>query len=267
MPVTGSTACCTTMNNSQNTPRTALITGASSGIGLATAEKFAGEGWNLVLVARRMEKLLEVKASYPVRVDFLNIDVRDRNAGNNIADYIKTNGLRIDLLVNNAGLASGLEPVHQALVDDWEVMIDTNLKGLLYVSRAITPLMVEQGAGHIINLGSIAGKEAYPNGNVYNATKFAVDGLTKAMRMDLYTFGIRVTQIAPGAVETAFSEVRFHGDINRAKNVYKGFKPLDAKDVADAIWYCANVPPHVSIHDLVIMPTAQAAAAMIHKVL
>lgn len=159
----------------------------------------------------------------------------------------------------------GLDPIQDGKWDDWDEMIDTNLKGLLRITKAVLPLMVRAHKGHIINIGSVAGKEAYAKGNVYCATKYAVDGLTKAMRYDLYTYGIRVTQIAPGAVETEFSNVRFHGDDERAAAVYKGFQPLTADDIADAVWYCANVPEHVSIHDLFIMPTVQAGASAIHR--
>ena len=251
--------------------KTAIITGASSGIGQACAEIFAKGNWNIVVTARRIEKLDELKKrlmqQYPIQVFTLELDVRKPDSGNTLAAFIAQHQLNPDLLINNAGLASGLDPIHKGQADDWEAMIDTNLKGLLYITRAISPLMVERRSGHIINIGSIAGKEAYANGNVYCATKHAVDGLTKAMRLDLVSFGIRVTQIAPGAAETEFSQVRFHGDNQRAENVYKGYIPLKALDIADAIWYCANVPTHVNINDLVIMPTAQAAATAIHKVL
>ncbi len=251
--------------------KTAIITGASSGIGQACAEIFAKGNWNIVVTARRIEKLDELKKrlmqQYPIQVFTLELDVRKSDSGNTLAAFIAQHQLNPDLLINNAGLASGLDPIHKGQADDWEAMIDTNLKGLLYITRAISPLMVERRSGHIINIGSIAGKEAYANGNVYCATKHAVDGLTKAMRLDLVSFGIRVTQIAPGAAETEFSQVRFHGDNQRAENVYKGYIPLKALDIADAIWYCANVPTHVNINDLVIMPTAQAAATVIHKVL
>lgn len=251
--------------------KTAIITGASSGIGQACAEIFAKGNWNIVVTARRIEKLDELKKrlmqQYPIQVFTLELDVRKPDSGNTLAAFIAQHQLNPDLLINNAGLASGLDPIHKGQADDWEAMIDTNLKGLLYITRAISPLMVERRSGHIINIGSIAGKEAYANGNVYCATKHAVDGLTKAMRLDLVSFGIRVTQIAPGAAETEFSQVRFHGDNQRAENVYKGYIPLKALDIADAIWYCANVPTHVNINDLVIMPTAQAAATVIHKIL
>lgn len=251
--------------------KTAIITGASSGIGQACAEIFAKGNWNIVVTARRIEKLDELKKrlmqQYPIQVFTLELDVRKPDSGNTLAAFIAQHQLNPDLLINNAGLASGLDPIHKGQADDWEAMIDTNLKGLLYITRAISPLMVERRSGHIINIGSIAGKEAYANGNVYCATKHAVDGLTKAMRLDLVSFGIRVTHIAPGAAETEFSQVRFHGDNQRAENVYKGYIPLKALDIADAIWYCANVPTHVNINDLVIMPTAQAAATVIHKIL
>ncbi len=249
--------------------KTAIITGASSGIGKACAETFAKGGWQLLLVARRQEKLMALKDAlwqqFQTKVHVLKGDVQLPETATKLADYLTLNAISPDLLINNAGLAAGLNPIHEGSLNDWEQMIDTNLKGLLYITRAVAPLMVAQGSGHIINLGSIAGKEAYPKGNVYCATKHAVDGLTRAMRLDLFAQGIRVTQIAPGAVETEFSNVRFHGDDQRAALVYKGFTPLTANDIADAIWYCANVPPHVSIHDLVIMPTAQAAASVIHR--
>lgn len=249
--------------------KTAIITGASSGIGKACAETFAKGGWQLLLVARRQEKLMALKDAlwqqFQTKVHVLKGDVQLPETATKLADYLTLHAISPDLLINNAGLAVGLDPIHEGSLNDWEQMIDTNLKGLLYITRAVAPLMVAQGSGHIINLGSIAGKEAYPKGNVYCATKHAVDGLTRAMRLDLFAQGIRLTQIAPGAVETEFSNVRFHGDEQRAALVYKGFKPLESSDVADAIWYCANVPPHVSIHDLVIMPTAQAAASVIYR--
>lgn len=249
--------------------KTAIITGASSGIGKACAQRFASEGWNLVLVARREEKLeelaSEIKATFGVKVDCMVLDVRNSNSGNELAQFIESLNIEPDLLLNNAGLAVGLSPFQTGDVDDWERMIDTNVKGLLYISRAIAPLFIKQGFGHIINIGSIAGKEAYPNGNVYVATKYAVDGLTKSMRMDLLPHGIRVSQVAPGAVETEFSIVRFKGDEARAKGVYNGFVPLSGNDIADAVFYVATTPKHVNINDLVIMPTAQASAVQIKR--
>lgn len=246
-----------------------IITGASSGIGAACAEKFASGGWNLLLTARRVDRLklmaIKLEKQFKVNVFPLELDVREPSSGALLVNYLHRNGLQVDVLVNNAGLAAGLSPIHEGLADDWERMIDTNIKGLLYVTRSVAPLMVERKQGHIINIGSIAGKEAYANGNVYCATKFAVDGLTKAMRIDLVSHGIKVTQIAPGAVETEFSLVRFKGDEARAGKVYDGFQPLSAEDVADAVFYCASLPKHVNVNDLVLMPTAQAAATVIHR--
>lgn len=249
--------------------KTAIITGASSGIGKACAQRFASEGWNLVLVARREEKLeelvKEIEIAFEVKVFGVVLDVRDSDSGNKIVQFIDNHKIEPDLLLNNAGLAVGLSPFQQGEVEDWERMIDTNIKGLLYVSRAVAPVFINQKFGHIINIGSIAGKEAYPNGNVYVATKYAVDGLTRSMRMDLLPFGIRVSQVAPGAVETEFSIVRFKGDEERAKSVYNGFVPLTGADIADAVFYVASAPKHVNINDLVIMPTAQASAVQIKR--
>jgi NADP-dependent 3-hydroxy acid dehydrogenase YdfG len=251
------------------TTKTAIITGATSGIGKAAALKFAANGWQLVLTGRRAEKLeslqVEITKNHKSNVICLNQDIRHPESGDQLISLLAENEIKPDLLINNAGLAAGLAPLYDSLTSDWEQMIDTNLKGLLYVSKSIAKLMIEQGYGHIINIGSIAGKEAYPGGNVYCATKHAVDGLTKAMRMDLLPYGIRVSQIAPGAVETEFSLVRFKGDNQKAENVYKGFKPLNADDIADAIWYVSSVPPHVNINDLLIMPTAQASAMQFNK--
>jgi NADP-dependent 3-hydroxy acid dehydrogenase YdfG len=247
--------------------KSVLITGATSGIGLACAHLFAKNKFNLIITGRRKDILLKIKSElqseFSVDVQVLNFDIRDKNAVNEAVESIVDN--KIDILINNAGLASGLDSVQDGKFDDWERMIDTNVKGLLYISRAILPLMIARGKGHVINIGSIAGKEVYPNGNVYCATKHAVDALTKAMRMDVVQHGIRVSQIAPGAVETEFSLVRFHGDKARADGVYQGFEPLRPEDVADAVFYVANTPGHVNINDLVIMPTAQACATIIHK--
>ncbi|MDA3942011.1 MAG: SDR family NAD(P)-dependent oxidoreductase [Bacteroidetes bacterium] len=249
--------------------RTAIITGASSGIGEAAAIRFAQGGWNLILTARRMEKLESLKAKidqkYQQKTWLFKQDVRHPDSGEKLAAWLHESQIKPDLLINNAGLAVGVSPIHQGVADDWERMIDTNIKGLLYVSRAISEIMTDQGFGHIINIGSIAGKEAYPGGNVYCATKHAIDGLTKAMRIDLLPYGIRVSQVAPGAVETAFSLVRYKGNQSQAKKVYDGFVPLNAADVADALWFVANVPAHVNINDLVIMPTAQASAGHIKR--
>lgn len=249
--------------------KTAIITGASSGIGEAAARRFAKGGWNLVLTARRKEKLESLKTQlerdFRQKTLVLQQDVRQGISGHLLMKFLRENSIKPDLLVNNAGLAVGTSPIHQGIIDDWERMIDTNLKGLLYVSRAISTLMVEQGFGHIINIGSIAGKEAYPGGNVYCATKHAIDGLTKAMRIDLLPHGIRVGQLAPGAAETEFSLVRFKGDQAKADKVYDGFKPLSPADIADALWYMANVPPHVNINDMLIMPTAQASSVHFNR--
>jgi NADP-dependent 3-hydroxy acid dehydrogenase YdfG len=249
--------------------KTALITGASSGIGEACARRFARGGWNLILLARREERIKKLAAAltkeYQVTVHGLSADVRQQKAAGMLVEYLSRHQLEVDLLVNNAGLAVGLEPIHEGFVDDWERMIDTNIKGLLYITRAISPLMVGRKSGHIINIGSVAGKENYPAGNVYSATKFAVDGLTKGIRIDLAPHGVKVTQVAPGAVETEFSLVRFKDDDQRADLVYKGFTPLSGNDVAEAVWFAANLPPHVNVNDLLLMPTAQPCATIIHR--
>lgn len=247
-----------------------LITGATSGIGKATALKFAENGYNVIITGRRKERLseleLEIKNSFQTEVLQLCFDVRNRQEVEDAFISMPENWKKINVLVNNAGLAVGLNTIQEGEVDDWERMIDTNVKGLLYVSRTILPIMIENGFGHVINIGSIAGKEAYANGNVYCATKFAVDALTKTMRIDVLKHGIKVTAIHPGAVETEFSLVRFKGNAEIAKNVYNGFTPLKGEDVADAVFYAANLPNHVNINEIVIMPTAQANTAYIHKV-
>lgn len=242
--------------------KTVLITGATSGIGLACAEVFAKAGYRLVLTGRRETLLADLTArlalDYDVEVFGTVLDVRNAAAVAATIEGLPSPFDVIDILINNAGLAAGLSPLHQGDLLDWEQMIDTNVKGLLYVSRAVSRRMVERGSGHIINLGSVAGKEVYPNGNVYCATKHAVDALTKGMRQEFLPHGIRVSQISPGMVETEFSLVRFHGDADRAKAVYEGYAPLQASDIADAIFYMATVPAHVCINDLWIMPTTQA---------
>lgn len=240
----------------------ACITGASAGIGAATARILAQNGYHLLLAARRVDRLealaTELKTRYSIQVHVFALDVRDRAAVNKAFELLPAEWKAIDVLVNNAGLSQGLDAFHEAKLDDWDTMIDTNLKGFLYVSRLVSAWMVARQSGHIVNIGSIAGKETYANGNVYCATKHAVDSLNKAMRIDLLPHGIRVTGIHPGAVETEFSEVRFKGDIERAKKVYEGFDPLLANDIAEAIWFALSRPAHVTINDLVIMPTAQA---------
>ena len=246
-----------------------MITGATAGFGEATAELFAANGWSLVLTGRREERLQKLKnklQSENTDVVTLCFDVREsdavENAVSSLPEEVKNN---LEILVNNAGLAVGRGPIDTGLLDDWNRMIDTNIKGLLYVSRAVAPILKKNGSGHIVNLGSIAGKEVYPGGNVYCATKHAVDALSRAMRMDLVADRIKVTNIAPGAAETEFSLVRFKGDQAVADSVYDGFDPLMAADIADAIFYVCTRPKHVTINDLVIMPTAQASASIIHK--
>jgi 3-hydroxy acid dehydrogenase/malonic semialdehyde reductase len=244
-----------------------LITGATAGIGEACAHTFAREGYNLILTGRRMSRLetlaQQLNQKYNVEVAVSSFDVRDRQQVLQSLESLPAHWKMVDVLVNNAGLSQGLDPIQNGNIDDWDTMIDTNIKGLLYVSRVVSNWMITNGYGHIINLGSIAGKEVYPSGNVYCATKHAVDALNQGMRIDLNPYGIRVTGIHPGAVETEFSEVRFKGDKDRAKKVYEGFEPLVANDVADTIWFVASRPAHVNINDLVIMPTAQATATNI----
>jgi len=247
----------------------ALISGATSGIGKACAVKFASERHDVIITGRRNKRLevikAELEAKYKIRVKILCFDIREKNKVIDAIDSLDKQWKEIDILINNAGLAISLQPLHEGEFRDWDTMIDTNLKGLLYMSKIISAEMVVRGKGHIINIGSIAGKEAYPNGNVYSATKHAVDGLTKAMRLDLFRHGIKVTQIAPGAVETEFSVVRFKGDKDTANKVYHGYKPLTAEDVAESVWFAANQPPHVNINDLLIMPMAQANATAFNK--
>lgn len=245
-----------------STRKTALITGASAGFGKAIAEIFAANGWNLILTARRKVRIemleRQLKEKHGIEVLSLAFDIRNNEEVKKNMASLSGQWKNIDLLVNNAGLAAGLSSVQDGSIDDWEQMIDTNVKGLLYMTRCIAPLMTERKSGHIINIGSIAGKEVYANGNVYCATKHAVDALTKAMRIDLLPHHIRVTQIAPGMAETEFSIVRFKGDSDRAKNVYHGLQPLTAEDIAETAWWVASRPAHVNINDIVIMPAAQA---------
>jgi NADP-dependent 3-hydroxy acid dehydrogenase YdfG len=246
-----------------------IVTGATSGFGEATARLFAENGWNLILTGRRKERLATLKTELLTdhnEIITLSFDVRNEQAVEDafatIPDEVRK---RVVVLVNNAGLAVGRGPIQSGITDDWERMIDTNIKGLLYVSKAVIPWLRVNKGGHIVNLGSIAGKEVYPGGNVYCATKHAVDALSRAMRIDLVEDGIKVTNIAPGAAETEFSIVRFKGDAVVAKSVYDGFDPLVAADIADAIFYVCTRPKHVTINDLVIMPTAQASATVFHK--
>ncbi len=245
--------------------KTALITGASSGIGLACAELLAADGYSLILTARRAERLSDIaarlEAEHRVSVQFLIFDVREKEEVNEALKQISPP----DVLINNAGLALGLSHFYAGDLSHWDTMIDTNIKGLLYVSRAMAEKMIARGSGHIVNIGSIAGKEVYENGNVYCATKHAVDALTRSMRIELAPKGVKVTGIHPGAVETEFSIVRFGGDADRAKKVYEGFENLVAHDIADAMMWAVSRPAHVNINDIVIMPSAQPAAGVIHR--
>ncbi|MGB7294579.1 MAG: SDR family oxidoreductase [Candidatus Aminicenantales bacterium] len=246
-----------------------LITGASSGIGRSCAQALAREGARLMLAGRRLQRLEDLAAELNLKlgedVFFLDFDVRDQAAVERVVNGLPEKWKGVDVLVNNAGLARGLEKLHEGKIEDWEEMIDTNIKGLLYVSRAVIPGMVERGSGHIINIGSIAGHEVYPGGNVYCATKFAVNALSKGMRLDLSGTGLRVSQVSPGMVETEFSLVRFRGDSERTEKVYQGLTPLSPDDIADAVVYCATRPPHVNISEIIVMPTAQASATLAHR--
>lgn len=247
----------------------ACITGASAGIGEATARTLAASGYQLILLARRLDRLQqlaqELKEAYGCNTLLRALDVRHRADVQRTVEELPGDWKKISVLVNNAGLASGLAPIEKGDIDDWDVMIDTNVKGLLYVTRNIAPLMIANGKGHIVNIGSIAGKEVYANGNVYCATKHAVDALNKAMRIDMAQYPIKVTAVHPGAVETEFSIVRFHGDEAKAQKVYEGFENLVAEDIAEAIWFALSRPAHVNINELTIMPTAQPVASVIHR--
>jgi 3-hydroxy acid dehydrogenase/malonic semialdehyde reductase len=247
----------------------ALITGATSGIGAACARLFAQEGYRLILVGRRAALLQELantlQTQHHTEVQSLIADVREKQTITDVLESLPEDWKKVDVLINNAGLSQGLDPIDKGDTNDWDTMIDTNVKGLLYVTKIVSNWMIPNKSGHIINIGSIAGKEVYPNGNVYCATKHAVDALNKGMRMDLLQHNIKVTAINPGMVETEFSLVRFKGDEARAKNVYQGFEPLMAEDIADAIWFVVSRPAHVNINDMLIMPAAQASATMTVK--
>ncbi|MDC6388029.1 SDR family NAD(P)-dependent oxidoreductase [Maribacter sp. PR1] len=247
--------------------RTAFITGATSGIGKATAEIFAKNGINLILCGRRKNRLdqLQKELSRAVKVFTLQFDVRDKEEIQKAVDSLPKAFSKIDILINNAGNAHGLDSIEEGNMEDWDAMLDINVKGLLYVSNAILPQMIEREAGHIINIGSTAGKEVYPKGNVYCASKHAVDAINQGMRIDLNQYGIRVGAVNPGLVETEFSNVRFKGDDERANNVYKGFDPLKPEDIADIIHFVVTRPNHVNIADLVVMPTAQASSTIVNK--
>jgi len=242
----------------------ALITGATAGIGEACASLFAQQNYDLILTGRRTERLdalaKRLVSEYGIRVNILTMDVMNKEEVEKL-ETLSADWKKVDLLINNAGLSQGMDPINSGSTTDWEVMIDTNIKGLLYVTKVVSNWMIQHGSGHIINIGSIAGKETYLNGNVYCATKHAVDSLSKAMRIDLLPHKIKVTAIHPGAVDTEFSEVRFKGDKDRAKKVYDGYEPLHAQDIAETIWFVASRPAHVNINDLLIMPTAQASTS------
>jgi 3-hydroxy acid dehydrogenase/malonic semialdehyde reductase len=250
--------------------KTILITGASAGIGRATSFRFAKEKCRLILTGRRKELLNKIAAElnekYMAEVYPLPFDIRKKAEVEKSLESLPVEWKKIDILVNNAGLAAGLDPVNLASTDDWDNMIDTNIKGLLYVSRKIIPWMISQGGGHIFNIGSIAGKEVYAKGSVYSATKHAVDALTKGMRIDLLPYGIKVTQISPGAVETEFSSVRFKGDLERAKQVYSGYEPLQGGDIAEIIYFISMLPARVNVNDILVMPQAQANVTTFHKI-
>ena len=245
--------------------KTILITGATSGIGKATAIHFAALGARLILCGRRQERLNQLKDELPSEVHILNFDVRDRAAVFEAIESLPQTFEQIDVLINNAGNAHGLDDVIEANLDDWDAMIDGNVKGVMYVTKAVLPLMTKRKSGHIINVGSIAGLEVYPKGNVYCSSKFAVNAFTQGLRLDLNPIGIRVGAVHPGLVETEFSEVRFKGDIDRAKSVYNQLHALQAEDIANTIAFMVNAPEHVTIADITVLPTAQANATVLNK--
>ncbi len=246
-----------------------FITGASSGIGRSCAAALAPLGANLLLAARRRERLdtlaAELRERFSVKVHVFELDVRDQPAVERTVAGLPAEWSAIEVLVNNAGLSRGLDKLHEGKLQDWEEMIDTNIKGLLYVSRAVIPGMVKRNSGHIVNIGSIAGHEVYPGGNVYCATKFAVNALSKGLRLDLNGTPIRVSEVAPGLVETEFSLVRYRGDAEKAGKAYQGMTPLTGDDIADAVVYCVTRPPHVNISEMIVVPTAQAATFLVHR--
>ncbi len=249
--------------------RIVCITGASSGIGAACAEEFARAGASLLLSARRKDRLdklaARLKSEYGSPVRTLCFDVREREKVEQAFSGLENDWRHIDILLNNAGLSRGLSKLHEGSIQDWEEMIDTNVKGLLYVTRSVLPGMVSRNKGHIINIGSIAGHQTYPGGNVYSASKFAIVGLTRSLKMDLLGTPIRVTNVEPGLVRTEFSAVRFRGDTDRAEKVYQGYKPLEPADVAEIVLFCATRPAHVNLLEVLVVPTDQASATMVHK--
>lgn len=252
-----------------NRKKIVFITGATSGFGKAIAYKFAQHGYDLILNGRREDRLRVIEKDlfelFGSKIISLVFDVRDSDKVAKEINGLPHDSKMIDILVNNAGLAAGFSTIQEGDINDWNTMIDTNVKGLLFVSRIIMPLMISNGSGHIINIGSIAGKEAYLRGNIYCATKFAVDAITKSMRIDLLEHGIKVTSIDPGAADTEFSLVRFNGDAERAKKPYEGYEPLHAEDIADIVFFAATRPSHVVLNDIVVTPLAQANTTYIHK--
>lgn len=251
------------------TNKTVLITGASSGIGRACAEICAKEGARLILLARRRERLdelaTELRKTYSSEIILATCDVRNYEQVENVVSALASEWAAIDVLINNAGLSRGLDKIQDGNIENWDEMIDTNVKGLLYVSRAVLPLMIRRNDGIVVNIASIAGREVYPSGNVYCASKFAARALSQSMQIDLNGTGVRVCNIDPGLVETEFSIVRFRGDAERAEKVYQGYTPLHSKDVAEAMMFCITRPKHVSIHDMLIMPTDQASTTIVNK--
>jgi len=247
--------------------KTALITGATSGIGRATAEILAQNGYRLIICGRREERLLDLhsRLSTSTEVHTLKFDVRDRGKVFEVLSSLPEDWKSIDVLVNNAGNAHGFNSIQDGDIDDWDAMIDINVKGLLYVTKAVVPGMVEKKSGHIVNIGSIAGKEVYPNGNVYCASKFGVDAANKGMRIDLNQHNIKVSQVCPGLVQTEFSLVRFKGDESKSEKVYEGFDALTAEDIADLIYFIVSRPQHVNIADVTVLPTAQASSTVVNR--
>jgi serine 3-dehydrogenase len=250
--------------------QTILITGASSGIGAACAKLFARENAKLILAARRLEKLeekaQELNKLYGAEIHLLQLDVCDRSAVESAINNLPPEWSEIDILINNAGLSRGLDKLYEGDFQDWEEMIDTNIKGLLYLTRYVVPGMVQRNRGHIINIGSIAGHQTYPGGNVYCGTKAAVKAISEGLKLDLLGTPMRVTSVDPGMVETEFSEVRFHGDTERAKKVYQGMQPLTADDIADVVFFCATRPAHVNINEVILMPVDQASATLVNRI-
>ncbi|KXK44532.1 MAG: short-chain dehydrogenase/reductase SDR [Chlorobi bacterium OLB5] len=249
--------------------KTVFVTGASSGFGKAIAEAFAKNGANLIIAARRLDRLkilsAELRKKFKIEVLILALDVRKKTEIFKAVKNLSAKWQNIDILVNNAGLSRGLDPLHEGSIKDWEEMLDTNVKGLLYVTRAVLPGMVKRNSGHIINIGSIAGHEVYPKGNVYCASKHAVDAITKGIRLDVVNTDIRVTTIDPGLAETEFSIVRFRGNVNKAKSVYNGIEALKAEDIADAVIYAASRPLNFVVAEMILLPNKQASAGVVHR--